>query len=118
MEPRIESMSLGQTFDSAGDYPQVQMALKNKGARDDITIVVLDVVPGADDRIPPMLRRHAQRGTAAAAASGGLPEAAVVDIVDPLVPEAAARSQSSLWFVPLCLPPRPPLQPAFLLARI
>lgn len=73
------------------------MALKNKGARDDITIVVLDVLPGAEDRIPPLLRRHAQRGTAAVAAVGGLPEAAPVDIVDPLAPEGAARWQRSLW---------------------
>ena len=72
------------------------MALKNKGARDDITIVVLDVMPGPEDRLPPLLRRHAQRGTAAAAAAGGLPEAAPVDIVDPFTAEAG-RWQRSLW---------------------
>lgn len=76
---------------------QVQISLKNKGARDDITIIVLDVLPDADDRLPPLLKRHAQRSTAASTAAGHIEIAAAVDIIDPLALEGCDRWQRTLW---------------------
>ena len=74
------------------------MALKTRGARDDITVLVVDVLPGPDDRLPPLLRTHAQRGTAAAAAAP--PDAAEsLDVVEPLALPDSSRWLGKLWCV-------------------
>ena len=71
------------------------MALKTRGARDDITVLVVDVLPNPDDRVPPLLRRHAQRGTAGAAGAG---EAAdCLDVLDPLTATDSSRWLTRLW---------------------
>ncbi len=75
---------------------QVKMALKVRGARDDITVLVVDVLPGPDDRVPPLLRAHAQRGAAAAAAvAAECPEC--LEVVEPLTTADPSRWLNKLW---------------------
>lgn len=41
-----------------GEYAaQVQMALRHKGARDDITVIVVDAMSSSEDRLPCLLQR-------------------------------------------------------------
>lgn len=44
---------------------QVQMALKSKAMRDDVTVIVIDVLTSEDDRTPAALQR--KNGTATVA---------------------------------------------------
>ena len=77
---------------------QVKMALKVRGARDDITVLVVDVLPGPDDRVPPLLRAHAQRGTAAASvAPHETPES--LEVLEPLTAAEPSRWLGKLWCV-------------------
>ena len=78
-------------------FPQVKMALKVRGARDDITVLVVDVLPGPDDRVPPLLRAHAQRGAAAVAALGEAPES--LEVLEPLTAADPGRWLGKLWCV-------------------
>ncbi len=71
------------------------MALKTRGARDDITVLIVDVIPNADDRVPPLLRRHSQRGAAVAAAA--CDAADCLDVLEPLTASDPSRWVSRLW---------------------
>ena len=71
------------------------MALKTRGARDDITVLVVDILPGADDRVPPLLRRHGQRGTGAAPAPCEAADA--LDVLEPLMAADPGRWLNRLW---------------------
>ena len=71
------------------------MALKVRGARDDITVLVVDVLPGPDDRVPPLLRAHAQRGAAAAVAPSEAPES--LEVMEPLTAADPSRWLGKLW---------------------
>ncbi len=62
---------------------QVQLALKARGLRDDITVIVVDALPDAAARLPPPLQR---RGSSSNAAVG---DASVV-IGRPLEQEGGA----------------------------
>ncbi len=77
-------------------YLQVKMALKVRGARDDITVLVVDVLPGPEDRVPPLLRAHAQRGSAAAVAVAA--EASeCLEVMEPLTAADPSRWLGKLW---------------------
>jgi len=66
----------------------VHLALKARGLRDDITVIVLDALPDADARLPPPLQRP---GAGAAGA-----DAAGVVVARPLEQAAGAWSHA-VW---------------------
>ena len=72
------------------------MALKTRGARDDITVLVVDVLPGPDDRVPPLLRAHGQRGSAASVVAP-CDAAESLEVVEPLTAAQPSRWLSKLW---------------------
>lgn len=53
---------------------QVQLALKARGLRDDITVIVVDALPEPGARLPPLLQQRKSAGASGAEAS----DAAVV----------------------------------------
>ncbi len=42
---------------------QMQMAVKTKGQRDDITVIVIDALPSEDMRLPPALQQKKSHST-------------------------------------------------------
>lgn len=42
---------------------QMQMAVKTKGQRDDITVIVIDALPSEDMRLPPALQQKKSNST-------------------------------------------------------
>ena len=42
---------------------QMQMAVKSKGQRDDITVIVIDAMPSDDERLPPALQQKKSNST-------------------------------------------------------
>ena len=42
---------------------QMQMAVKSKGQRDDITVIVIDALPSEDMRLPPALQQKKSTST-------------------------------------------------------
>lgn len=75
---------------------QVALAARNRKPRDDITVIVVDVLPPSahDAKHPPLLAR-AKSGAAAALAGG--PAAEPVDIFWPLTGEGATHWRRNVW---------------------
>jgi hypothetical protein len=83
-----ENLSLRQGPKHTRRALQVHLALKARGLRDDITVIVLDALPDADARLPPLLQRPCA-GAAGADAAG-------VVVARPLEQTAGAWSHA-VW---------------------
>lgn len=74
---------------------QMQAALKKRGMRDDITVIVIDACPTSEERMPGPLLSRKSSGSASAHSSGGSGELSErVHIRKPLEePWLAARNE-------------------------
>ena len=79
------------------EHLTLQAALKGKGLRDDITVLVLDCVPGEDDRMPPRLMKDGS-GQVQAVNEAPMP----VTVHHPLEDESAggAAWRATQWYAP------------------
>lgn len=95
INPKTAAHHVRGTPASKAAHDLVQAALKKRGMRDDITVIVIDACPSAEDRMPgPLLSRKSSGSSSAHSCGGGGDLSERVHIRKPLEePWLAARNE-------------------------